>query len=217
MEYQVWEAILKVTNCELEQAKRTMNQVLKKIIILVSKHIQIASYSESDIIDRIYIIRGQKVMLDRDLAEMYSVETRRLKEQVNRNRERFPEDFMFQWTYEELSNWRSQFATSKSDKMGLRYSPFAFTEQGVAMLPSVLRSERAIHVNIQIIRVYTKMKQLLLDNKELWLKIEKIEQALIKKDGEVKAIFDILKKLLVQQEKPRNEIGFLAIKNKNSK
>lgn len=92
-------------------------------------------------------------MLDRDLAEMYGVETRRLKEQVNRNRERFPGDFMFQLSAGELACWRSQFATSNSDKMGLRHPPYAFTEQGVAMLSSVLRSERAIQVNIRIIRV----------------------------------------------------------------
>lgn len=89
-------------------------------------------------------------MLDRDLAEMYGVETRRLKEQVNRNRERFPGDFMFQLSAGELARWRSQFATSNSDKMGLRHLPYAFTEQGVAMLSSVLRSERAIQVNIRI-------------------------------------------------------------------
>src|SRR3954471_5423335 len=93
---------------------------------------------------------------------------------------------------------------------GVRKLPFAFTEQGVAMLSSVLRSERAIQVNIQIIRVYTRMKQILLDNKELWLKMEKIEQALFKKDEEIQIIFNTLKELLVQEQKPRNEIGFLA-------
>lgn len=121
---------------------------------------------------------------------------------------------MFQLTDKELSSWRSQFAISNSDKKGLRHAPYAFTEQGVAMLSSVLRSERAIQVNIQIIRVYTKMKEVLLGNKELWLKIEKIEQALVKKDDEVKTIFSILKKLLTQEQKPRKEIGFLASRNK---
>ena len=162
----------------------------------------------NEIVDKIYVIRGAKVMLDRDLAEMYGVETRRLKEQVSRNRERFPEDFMFELSAEEFNHWRSQFAISNADKMGLRHRPYAFTEQGVAMLSSVLRSERAIQVNIQIIRVYTRMKSLLLDNKDIWLKIEKIEQSLAKKDEEVQAIFKVLRNLLVKEEKPRAPIGF---------
>jgi hypothetical protein len=113
---------------------------------------------EKDIVNRIFFIRGQKVMIDRDLAEMYGVETRVLKQAVRRNITRFPEDFMFEMTSEELENWRSQFVTSNSDKMGLRYAPFCFTEQGVAMLSSVLNSETAIQVNIQIIRVFAHMK-----------------------------------------------------------
>lgn len=101
---------------------------------------------------KIYVIRDQKVMLDRDLAELYGVETKVLKQAVRRNMTRFPEDFMFEMTKEELENWRSQFVTSKEDRQGLRYMPFCFTEQGVTMLSCVLNSERAIHVNIQIIR-----------------------------------------------------------------
>ncbi|HRN58478.1 MAG TPA: ORF6N domain-containing protein [Agriterribacter sp.] len=169
---------------------------------------QLPNVTTNEIVEKIYVVRGTKVMLDRDLAEMYGVETRRLKEQVNRNRERFPEDFMFELSTEEFSHWRSQIAISNADKMGLRHRPYAFTEQGVAMLSSVLRSERAIQVNIQIVRVYTKMRQLILDNKELWLKIEKIEQSLAKKDEEVQAIFKVLKNLLVKEEKPRVPIGF---------
>ncbi len=111
------------------------------------------------VMNKIYIIRGQKVMLDRDLAELYQVETKRLKEAVRRNIGRFPEDFMFEMTVEELENWRTQNASSNSEKMGLRYPPFCFTEQGVAMLSSVLNSEIAIHVNIQIIRIFTKMRK----------------------------------------------------------
>ena len=165
-------------------------------------------FNDNEIIEKIYIIRGQKVMIDRDLAEMYEVDTLRLKEQVRRNISRFPEDFMFQMSPEEFQNWRSQIAMSKSVKMGLRYAPFCFTRQGVAQLSSVLRSETAIQVNIQIIRVYTKMTQLILDNKDLWLKIEKIEKALLIKDEEVQAIFKLLKKFLVIEKKPRQEIGF---------
>lgn len=164
------------------------------------------SVTDNDIVQKIYIVRGMKVMLDKDLAEMYGVETKRLKEAVRRNISRFPDDFMFELSELEMSNLRSQFATSSWG--GVRYLPMAFTEQGVAMLSSVLRSERAIQVNIRIIRVYTRMKSLLLDNKELWLKMEKIEQALAKKDEEVQAIFKVLKNLLVKEEKPREPIGF---------
>ena len=176
---------------------------------------QIASYPEGEIVNKIYIIRGQKVMLDKDLAQMYDVPTFRLNEAVKRNITRFPEDFMFQLTLEEANLSRSQIAILKKGKgSNIKYLPYAFTEQGVAMLSSVLRSERAIQVNIQIIRVYTKMKQLLLDNKDLWLKIEKIEQALVKKDNEVLAIFNALKNLLIKEEKPRVRIGFKISKKK---
>ena len=156
-----------------------------------------------------------KVMLDKDLAEMYGVETRVLNQAVSRNLSRFPEDFMFQLSGEELKNLISQIVTSSYG--GVRKMPFAFTEQGVAMLSSVLRSERAIQVNIQIIRIYTRMKQILFDNKELWLKMEKIEQALFRKNEEVQLIFNTLQKLLVQEEKPRNEIGFLADRKEKKK
>ena len=162
--------------------------------------------SDNDIVQKIYVVRGVKVMLDKDLAEMYGVLTSRLNEAVKRNISRFPGDFMFQITSEEFANLISQIATSSWG--GTRKMPYAFTEQGVAMLSSVLRSERAIQVNIQIVRVYTKMRQLIVDNKELWLKIEKIEQALTKKDEEVQAIFNVLKNLLVKEEKPRQPIGF---------
>ena len=130
------------------------------------------------VLNKIYIIRGQKVMLDRDLSELYAVETKRLKEAVRRNIGRFPEDFMFEMSSEELENWRTQFATSNSEKMGLRHPPFCFTEQGVAMLSSVLNSETAILVNIRIIRVFTKMRELLLTHKDILLQLEKIEQKL---------------------------------------
>ena len=156
--------------------------------------------------EKIYIIRGQKVMLDRDLAEMYGVEVKRLNEAVKRNISRFPEDFMFQLAQNEWQNLKSQFATSSWG--GARKPPYAFTEQGVAMLSSVLNSETAIQVNIQIIRLFTKMKQLILDNKDLWMKIEKIEQHLLKNDKEIKNIFAYLKKLLIQENKPRTPIGF---------
>jgi hypothetical protein len=167
----------------------------------------IPAVSEETIVEKIYIIRGQKVMLDRDLAEMYGVEVRVLNQAVKRNSIRFPEDFMFRLTKEEDDSLRSQFVILKRGKHS-KYFPNAFTEQGVAMLSSVLNSETAIQVNIQIIRLFTKMKQLILDNKDLWMKIEKIEQHLLKNDEEIKTIFAYLKKLLIQENKPRNPIGF---------
>jgi len=129
------------------------------------------------VMNRIYLVRGQKVMLDRDLAELYRVETKRLKEAVRRNITRFPDDFMFEMIPEELENWRTQFAISNSEKMGLRRPPFCFTEQGVAMLSSVLNSERAIRVNIQIIRVFTRMREMIMTHKDILLQLEKIEKS----------------------------------------
>ena len=169
-------------------------------------NLPIVKVSEENILEKIYVIRGLKVMLDRDLAEMYGVEVKRLNEAVKRNSTRFPEDFMFQLAQNEWPNLKSQFATSSWG--GTRKPPYAFTEQGVAMLSSVLNSETAIQVNIQIIRLFTKMKQLILDNKDLWMKIEKIEQHLVKNDEEIKTVFAYLKKLLIQENKPRNPIGF---------
>lgn len=145
-------------------------------------------------------------MVDRDLAEMYGVEVKRLNQAVKRNISRFPDDFMFQLSQDEFKNLKSQFVTSSWG--GIRKLPYAFTEQGVTMLSSVLNSETAIQVNIQIIRLFTKMKQLILDNRDLWMKIEKIEQHLLKNDEEIKTVFACLKKLLIQENKPRNPIGF---------
>ncbi len=170
---------------------------------------------EETIIEKIYMLRGMKVMLDKDLAEMYGVHTFRLNEAVKRNISRFPEDFMFQLTEIEFKSLISQFAISKNKgRGGTRKLPYVFTEQGVAMLSSVLNSETAIQVNIQIIRLFTKMKQLILDNKDLWMKIGKIEQHLVKHDEEIKTVFAYLKKLLIQEQKPRNPIGFRASSKK---
>ena len=157
---------------------------------------------------KIYLIRGQKVMIDRDLAELYGIETKVLKQSVKRNINRFPEDFMFELDSKELENWRSQFVTSNSDKMGLRYAPFAFTEHGVLMLSSILNSDRAIQVNIQIMRIFTKMRELLLTNKEILLQLEKIENKSIKHDEDIKLIFSYLKKLLNPTQPTRKMIGF---------
>lgn len=165
---------------------------------------------DEKIINQIYYIRGQKVMLDRDLAVLYGVETKQLKRQVNRNKERFPEDFMFEMNDTEFQNWRSQFGTSKSDKMGLRYAPFCFTEQGVAMLSSVLNSKQAILVNIRIIRIFTHIRQALQDNTELRLEIEQIKQKLGNQSKNIELVFQYLDELLEKKNdpKPRIQIGY---------
>ncbi len=163
------------------------------------------------ITNKIYLIRGQKVMLDRDLAKLYGVETKQLKRQVRRNIERFPEDFMFQLNIGEFENWRRQFGTSNAtDKMGLRYAPFVFTEQGVAMLSSVLNSPTAIKVNIQIIRVFTKMREMLTDSFNLKVEIEDIKRKISSQDKNIGLVFGYLDELLEKREskKPRQKIGY---------
>jgi len=162
------------------------------------------------IVDKIYLIREQKVMLDRDLAELYGVETKRLKEAVKRNLFRFPEDFMFELTKEEFENWRSQFATSNSDKMGLRYSPMVFTEYGVLMLSSVLNSKQAISVNIQIMRIFTRIRQMLSDTQNIKLEIEEIKKKLQNQDKNIELVFNYLDELITKQEDttPRKHIRY---------
>ena len=130
---------------------------------------------ENKVESLIRVIRGQQVMLDRDLAELYGVETRRLNEQVKRNIERFPEDFMFQLTKEEFENWKSQFATSNSIVMGARKRPYAFTEQGVAMLSGVLKSSTAVEANIRIMRAFVSMRHFMVNNAAIFQRLETIE------------------------------------------
>jgi len=154
---------------------------------------------------KILIIRGKKVMLDRDLAVLYDVETRTLNQAVRRNIKRFPEDFMFQLTKEEMSNWKSQIVISNKDKMGIRKKPYAFTENGVAMLSSVLNSERAITVNIQIMRTFTKLRELLTTHKELKQKLNKMEK---KYDHQFKIVFDAIRQLIGPAPKSGKRIGF---------
>ncbi len=147
------------------------------------------------IVSKIYVIRGKKVMVDRDIAELYDVETRILNQAVRRNEKRFPEDFMFQMSKEEMKDWKSQIVISNSEKMGLRKPPLAFTEQGVAMLSSVLNSDRAIMVNIQIIRVFTKMRKMLETHKEILQKLDQLEKKDIEQDEKIMLIFEYLKQL----------------------
>jgi len=160
------------------------------------------------ILSKIYFIRELKVMIDSDLAELYGVETKVLKQQVKRNIDRFPEDFMFELTNEEFTNLRSHFVTSSWG--GVRYLPMVFTEQGVAMLSSVLRSKQAIRVNIQIMRIFTKVRQLLADNLSVKLEIEEIKKKLVTQDKNIELVFNYLDELMEKQEnpKPQKQIGF---------
>lgn len=158
---------------------------------------------------KIFLIRGQKVMLDKDLAQLYGVSTGRFNEQVKRNIRRFPEDFMFQLTKEEFKNWISQIAISNRDKMGLRKRPYAFTEQGIAMLSGVLHSERAVQVNIAIMRAFVRLKQILATHKELAAKLKELEQEVGKHDKLIIEIFEIIKQLTQPpKSKPKPQIGF---------
>jgi hypothetical protein len=165
---------------------------------------------EEIIMNQIYYIRGQKIMIDRDLAVLYDVETRVLKQAVRRNISRFPDDFMFEMTKDEFQNWRSQIVISNSDLMGLRFMPFCFTEQGVAMLSSVLNSDRAINVNIQIIRIFTRIRHMYVDNTEIRLEIEKIKSKLDNQDENMEIVFRYLDELIESNNnpKPRKRIGF---------
>lgn len=159
---------------------------------------------------RIYLIRGQKVMLDSDLAELYGVPTKVLNQQVRRNRGRFPEDFMFQLSVEETEFLRSQFATIKAGHGGRRSPPYAFTEAGVAMLSSVLNSERAIEVNITIMRAFIRLRQLLESNEELNKKFAAVIRKLSTHDKYFRIVFDELKRLTEEPTPPRKTIGFKA-------
>ena len=147
------------------------------------------------VLSKIFVIRGLKVMIDRDLAELYGVETRTLNQAVKRNLQRFPGDFVFKMTSEELENWKSQIVISNKEKMGIRKPPLVFTEQGVAMLSSVLNSERAILVNIQIIRIFTRMRELLIPNKDILQKLLDLTSQGLDHDRKIKLIFRYLQQL----------------------
>lgn len=160
------------------------------------------------ITNKILLVRKQKVILDRDLAKLYGVETRVLKQAVKRNIERFPSDFMFEMNDEEFENWRSHFVTSNSDKMGIRYKPMVFTEHGVAMLSSVLRSKKAIEINILIMRAFVKMRELFLLDKELAQKVEKLEKQIDNQGKSISQVIQILNKLMQPPKSKTGKIGF---------
>ena len=163
--------------------------------------------SQEQIESAIYVIRGQKVMIDRDLGRLYGVETRVLLQSVRRNADRFPDDFMFQLNSQELENWRSQFVMSNSStKMGLRRAPYVFTEQGVAMLSSVLRSPQAIQVNIEIMRAFVSLRRTLDSHDNLHKKIEEMEASY---DEQFRIVFEAIRKLMEPPiEEGKRKIGF---------
>lgn len=165
--------------------------------------------SDELVMNKIYLMRGQKVMLDRDLAELYGVTTGNLNLAVKRNKKRFPADFMFQLTKEELEGLILQIAISKNTRRGgIRKLPYAFTEQGVSMLSGILNSDTAIRVHIQIIRVFARMRKMLITHKDILLQLEKIEKKLAGHDEDITLIFQYLKQLLSPPQPSRRKIGF---------
>ena len=183
-----------------------MDDISKKLIL-----------SDEVIMSKIYYIREQNVMLDRDLAEFYGVETKYLKRQVKRNIARFPDDFMFELSQQELNEWRSQFVTSNEDKMGLRYAPYAFTEDGVSQLSTVLKGKRAIQIHLQVMRLFGKMRRMLLAHKELLIEMENIRKKVNGQDEKINFIYNYLQQFIKAQEMPRNRIGYQLSKSKNKK
>ena len=173
-----------------------------------SKQLIQSVLADERVISKIYVIRKQKIMLDRDLAEMYGVETKVFNQSIKRNLERFPKDFMFQLTKDEAAEIsRSQIVTLKQGQ-NMKYAPYAFAEQGVSMLSGVLNSAIAIQVHIQIIRVFTKMKELLLTHKDILLKLEKMEKDVKENKEDIAMIFKAVKQLLNPPSTPRKRIGF---------
>lgn len=174
--------------------------------------------SPEALLSKIYIVRKQKVMLDADLANLYGIENKQLKRQVRRNISRFPEDFMFELTQEEWRNLRCQFGTSSLNTGdtqwgGTRYIPMCFTEYGVLMLSSVLSSEKAVQINIQIMRVFSKIRQALLDHSEIKLSIEKLEQKTNQNSQQLEYVFEYLQEVeRPKKERPRKKIGYKIAK-----
>ena len=172
-------------------------------------------YPVETVINKILLVRGQKAILDSVLAELYGVETKKLNEQVKRNIRRFPKDFMFQLSVDEYEYLRSQFETSKA-RGGRRYLPYVFTEQGVAMLSSVLNSDRAIEINILIMRAFVKLREILSTNKNVLDNLKEIEKKLNDHDKKILQIIEVINQLTAPPEAPKRKIGF-EVKEKTVK
>jgi hypothetical protein len=160
---------------------------------------------------RILLIRGCKVMLDSDLAELYQISTKRLNEQVKRNLQRFPEDFMFQLTPEEAESLRSQIATPNKRRGGRRYRPHVFTEHGAVMLASVLSSPIAVQASVQVVRAFIRLREVLAAHKDLARKLTELEQRVETHDEHITTLFDAIRQLMTPPERPRKQIGFSAV------
>lgn len=173
-----------------------MGKVEKKLIL-----------ADEVILDKIYYIREQKIMLDRDLAELYGVKPIRLREQVKRNIGRFPSNFMFRLTTKEVEAMVSQKAIPSKQHLG-GFLPYAFTEHGVLMLASVLKSEQALNVSIKVIEIFVKMREMLSTNKDILLQMQKVEKKITEHDNDIRLIFEALRKLLTPPQEPRPRIGF---------
>ena len=163
---------------------------------------------------RILVLRGQKIILDRDLADLYEVPVKRLNQQVKRNAERFPADFLFQLTPEECESLRSQIATSKPGSGGRRYLPYAFTEHGTIMAATVLNSQRAIEMSVFVVRAFVRLRELLATNRELAEKVTELDRRLRTHDGAIRQIIDAIKELTTPPATPRKQIGFQATTNR---
>lgn len=177
----------------------------------MSEKITLPVIADSIIVNKIYEIRGQKVMLDSDLAELYGVETRILNQAIKRNPDRFPSDFMFRITEKEWEALRSQIVISKPGRGGRQYLPNVFTEHGILMLSSVLNNQIAIQVNIQLVRIFTRLRRLIYDNHELKIEIEEIKNKLGNQSKDIALVFNYLDELLERKENPesRKRIGFM--------
>lgn len=168
---------------------------------------EIASLPDEVLMDKILLVRNIKVMLDRDLAELYGIETKRLKEQVRRNIDRFPKDFMFELSEKEHELLKRQF-DNRNRGQHSKYPPYAFTEHGVLMLSSVLNTERAVKVNIQIMRVYVRIREMIQTHKDLIIQMDQLEQKVGKQDEKISIVFEYLTKFIELEKKPRKEVGY---------
>jgi len=185
--------------------------VLTQILLKMENDENRLAVPDELIMNKIYLIREKQVMLDADLADLYAVETKQLKRAVRRNIIRFPEDFMFELTLSEFKNLRCQIGTSHWDS--IRYAPMAFTEHGVVMLASILNSNRAININIRIIRIYNRLREILKDNKPIWDKLEELQSTLVTHENSIMAIMDYIKALEEEKQKliqhtKRKRIGY---------
>lgn len=168
---------------------------------------KIATLPDEVLMDKILLIRDIKVMLDRDLAELYGIETKRLKEQVRRNIDRFPKDFMFELSEKEHELLKRKFGNRNRGQHS-KYPPYAFTEHGVLMLSSVLNTERAVKVNIQIMRVYVRIREMIQTHKDLIIQMDLLELKLGKQDEKISIVFEYLRKFIELEEKPRKKVGY---------